>query len=215
MYEQCKQAYLEIYPKKTGPYQYGTLIPKGKMRLLKRINCRIYAQKSSLTLSDLTSIASNKPTLPILSNINRNSKTRSLVWRANSVVSAYNNEDDLKSLQMLLPTKYIGINKQFILHSTAQNQPKHLISPKSSISPNYQNRSKINPQSTDWQVHWQSSWHVNFHSQTSIYGYSIKQSTQRFNNFYPTSKKSITRATQYLSDMLSDLKSVVIQNYQP
>ncbi len=221
MYEQYKQAYLEYTQKKEVHTKYGTLTTKqDKIEATKKaLIARNNAQKSYLTALrlDLDRFKQANPTDTSKYQIEIQ-KLENWFDEQNSVVSAYNNEDDLKIFANAFTKKYIGI-QQTIYTSLALhqiNQTTLNLAQIQALAQNIKTDPKINPQSTDWQGSLTiKADTVNSTLKQAFMDTQIKQSTQRFNNFYPTSKKSITRATQYLSDMLSDLKSVVIQNYQP
>lgn len=220
MYEQYKQAYLNYTQKKEIHTKYGTLTTKQekdaatKSVLIAR-NSALKAYLTALRI-DLDRYKTANPTDTSKYQIELQ-KLENWFDEKNTVISAINNDEDIKSFATEFDKKYITI-QQTIYTSLALHQINHkklILAQIQSLSDEIKSDSRIDNQQTDWQGTQVIKTDLTDTALKSAYSATqVKQSTQRFSNFYPNSKKEITKAVQYLTDMLSDLKAIVIRNYQ-
>ncbi|MFA6602511.1 MAG: hypothetical protein WCT01_01780 [Candidatus Shapirobacteria bacterium] len=135
----------------------------------------------------------------------------------NSIVTSLNNESDISTWSADFASKYITV--QQLLYTTLVqqeiNQRTEVTAMLQTLTSQIQNSGKI---STDTQ--WFSDLPIKFdlvtQSLTKAAATSVTRQNNptRFYNFYPDAKVELNKAKNYLTQIASDLKVIVIKNWQ-
>ena len=200
-------AFLEYTQKKETHTKYGTLttlqdkIDATKKALLARNNT-LRAYLTALR-TDLDKYKSSDPTNTQKYQIELN-KLEDWLNEQNSIVSALNNDEDIKNWSTNFNKKYISI-QQIVYTSLTIHQINHRLEVLNRIK---DLSNSIGKQPDNFII---KSDLVTSSLTTAYTNTQIKQITTRFNDFYPSVKKELSKANGYLQNLLDDLKAVVIK----
>lgn len=142
-------------------------------------------------------------------------KLESWLSEQNSVVNSLNNDDDIKSNGQDFQAKYVTI-QQALYSALVQNEYNlrlHTLNVIKSYAAEIQvspNGAKVNDLLTAITI---KSDNVTSNLQSALDETTPDlYASLSFTNFYPTSKKYLSLANQYLTELVSDLTSVIIQS---
>ena len=135
----------------------------------------------------------------------------------NSVVSALNNEDDIKKWAGDFKNRYIQI-QQVTYTALVQNEVNHktaLLFDLSQLASAIQSSPSLKPEGQNWFSNLPVKIDlVNTALSEALAQTRRSQNQYNFINFYPNAKTELNKANNYLREINADLKSIVIKHWQ-
>lgn len=213
-----QETYLDYSKKKQIHTQYGTLITqKDKSEATTKVliarNTMLKAYLMSLRVK-LNQYEAQNPTETETRQIEL-SKLEEWLDEQNTIVSSINNESDISQFAETFRGKYVTIQQQIYssLVRDRVNQQTLILRNIIKLANDIKNSPKVKPESQQWF----SSLPVISDLVTTSLDSAVKKtkkeqySTTSFQDFYPEAKVDLNKANNYLIEMVSNLKSIVIK----
>jgi len=212
-----QETYLDYSKKKQIHTQYGTLITqKDKNEATSNVliarNTMLKAYLMALRVK-MDQYESQSPTETEIRQIEL-SKLEEWLEEQNTIVSSINNENDISEWAETFKSKYITIQQQ-IYASLIQdeiNQKTLILENIKKLANEIKNSPKIKQESQQWFSGLPIKSDLIMASfDDASQKTKQKQSSNKFQNFYPEAKISLNKANGYLTEMTENLKSIVLK----
>ncbi|MBU4209896.1 hypothetical protein KKC08_01910 [Patescibacteria group bacterium] len=218
--QEYSQAYLKYTEKKETHTKYGTITTeKEKMEWTKKaiISRNTLLQKYILALkTKLSEYSDNNPTNTKKNQIELE-KWISWLKEQNIIVDSLSNLDDLSQNGQNFQSKYNSIQKE-IYTSIVQNQCNNyeqILNELKNLATKIQNSDQIETEGQNWTSDVFIKMDIaRDNLNTALKKTEQKQYGNKFNNFYPQSKKELSKTNQYSLEIFSNLKSIITKFYQ-
>ena len=214
--DKYNEAYLNYTEKKQVHTKYGTLTTKQekidatkKVLVARNTMLRTYTMALRVYL-DKYRTASETNTQKLQIDL---SKWEDWFEEQNLVVDALLNEEDIKRNSEDFSRKWIEIQTTFYTALTQNqvNQKTITLDQIKQLSNDIQTSPDIKPESQEWLSPLAVDTDLINESLKKTITFTQKTQNNKFENFYPSAQKEINKVNTYLSEMVSNLKSVVIK----